>query len=285
MPEGVEVKISAELIKPLVFEKNIANIFVGKNSRYKNISPEGLEKFKNAISGWRVPMRVKNVSSKGKFMYWTFTNDNEDWYMFCTFGMSGQWSPVEGKHPCLSFELSNSTSNHIDLNNIYFNDPRHFGTIKFTNNKKDLLNKLNELGWDPLADKLDSHSNTLIKTINKTTKPIGQILMDQSVFSGVGNYIRAEALYQAKISPWRQGNLMTDDDIKSLCQSIMQVMEESYKYQGATLHTYKDAYGKEGQYSSCFKIYGKKIDPLGNKVIKENTPDGRAIHWCPRVQQ
>ncbi|CAM6003615.1 unnamed protein product [Sphagnum balticum] len=40
-------------------------------------------------------------------------------------------------------------------------------------------------------------------------------------------------------------------------------MKDSYAHQGATILTYKDAYGAEGKYSSCFKVYGKERDPLG----------------------
>lgn len=281
IPEGVEIKISAELIKPLVINKNILNLKAGSNSRYKNNPPEGLEDFIKDISSWRIPMRITDISVKGKFMYWTFTNDsgNEDWHMFCTFGMTGQWSPKEGNHPCFIFEFSDHPYD------VYFNDPRHFGTIKFVQGRQKLLEKLNEFGWDPLANGItDVWTRYVIGMCARTTKPIGQLLMDQSVFAGVGNYIRAEALYLAKISPWRQCNLMTQDDIKTLCQAVVDVMNDSYKHQGATILTYKDAYGAEGKYSSCFKVYGQKEDPLGNKIIKEDTPDKRTIHWCPAIQ-
>jgi formamidopyrimidine-DNA glycosylase len=108
--------------------------------------------------------------------------------------------------------------------------------------------------------------------------------MDQSIFSGVGNYIRAEALYLAKLAPKRLANSLSKDEINLLCQSIVEVMETSYKYQGATLLTYKDSYGNEGKYSSLFKVYGRKTDDLGNKIIKETSSEGRTIHWCPAIQ-
>ena len=60
-------------------------------------------------------------------------------------------------------------------------------------------------------------------------------------------------------------------------------MEESYKYQGATIQTYKTAYGEEGKYSSLFKVYNQKNDSLGNKIIKQDS-GGRTIHWCPTIQ-
>jgi formamidopyrimidine-DNA glycosylase len=272
------------LIKPLVVDHYLAKIYIGEKSRYAKTSPEGCKAFEDSFReltdiGYMVSKCIiTNVQSKGKFMYWTFDNG---WYMLCTFGMTGQWSPDAGKHVCLKMRLYDAAGNQ---SYIHFNDPRHFGTIKFTNSRQELVDKLNELGWDPLQNKLSDYSNFLINKLSNSKKPIGQIMMEQNVFAGVGNYIRAEALYLAKISPWRLGNQLSKTEITNLCQSCIDVMEESYKYQGATIQTYKTAFGAEGKYSSCFKVYGKKKDPLGNKIIKEDTPEGRTIHWCPTIQ-
>ncbi len=276
IPEGVEVKLSADVIRPLVVDKTVIAAYTTDNSRYKgNNSRLGIAYKDFTDFNSEYPTKVKAVDVHGKFMYWTFT---ESYYMFCTFGMTGQWSPIKGKHPCFVFDFD-------DGSHIYFNDPRHFGTIHFTDKAQELIDKLNKLGWDPLQGKSSLLWERICKICSHSKKPIGQLLMDQSVFAGVGNYIRAEALYLAKISPWRQCNSLTQREIESLCQNIIDVMQESYKYQGATILTYKTVYGEEGRYSSFFKVYGQKFDPLGNQIVKENTPDGRTIHWCPTIQK
>jgi formamidopyrimidine-DNA glycosylase len=61
-------------------------------------------------------------------------------------------------------------------------------------------------------------------------------------------------------------------------------MQESYQHQGATISTYKTVYGAEGKYSTLFKVYGQKQDSAGRKIIKQQTPDKRTIHWCPEIQ-
>ena len=287
IPEGVEVKISSELIRPWVVGKLITKISVGERSRYASKLPEGLKEFSDSfksseLGGWvNSPALITGVKTKGKFMYWTFDNN---WYMFSTFGMSGQWASQAGKHVCLHVGLHDPRDIDGAFSNVYFNDPRHFGTIKFSNRQKDLTTKLAELGWDPLHDSIETWLSYLTKAIQQSNKPIGELLMKQKLFAGVGNYIRAEALYLAKISPWRLGNKLTVSEIEILCKSLVLVMKESYNYQGATIHTYKDPYGNEGRYSSCFKVYGQKKDPLGNIIIKETTPDNRSIHWCPTIQ-
>ena len=62
-------------------------------------------------------------------------------------------------------------------------------------------------------------------------------------------------------------------------------MESSYQHQGATISTYKTVYGEEGRYSTLFKVYGKKLDPGGNKIVSETTPDKRTTHWVPSIQK
>lgn len=278
MPEGPEVKLSADVIRPLVVGRNIISLGVTKNSRYANSLPDGMKNFMDDVSSRPEPTTVTEINVKGKFMYWKFSNG---WYLMNTFGMSGQWSPKEGDHPCFFVTFATQTAQE---DQIYFNDPRHFGTIKFTNSSKELEKKLQELGWDPLDMPLDKNMRWLTFQLSKSKKSIAEVLMDQSVFSGVGNYIRAEALYLSKLSPWRQANKLSQDEVKTLGQAIVDVMKESYAHQGATIHTYKTAYGEEGKYSTLFKVYGQEKDPLGNKIIKQQTPDKRTIHWCPDVQ-
>lgn len=277
MPEGVEVKLSAEVIRPLVVGRVIEWFDFPKTGRYNSTRPDGFAEFSKHFSyqDKAYQCKVLDVKTKGKFMYWSLA---DDWYMFCTFGMSGQWSPKPGKHVCLQMRLDDEPLS------IYFNDPRHFGTIKFVHGEDKLRKKLYELGWDPLTQDWEKVKPYVTGTVISNNKPIGQLLMDQKMFAGVGNYIRAEALYEARISPWRSGSMLTKEEIERLCQSLVGVMNESYKHQGATIHTYATVYGDEGKYSSCFKVYGQKQDPLGNPIKKETTPEGRTIHWCPAVQ-
>jgi formamidopyrimidine-DNA glycosylase len=275
MPEGPEVRLSAALIFPLIKGKRMITAHAAPNSRYAHDPIIGLQYFLKEVSAG--PVIVKDISTHGKFMYWSFDND---WYMYCTFGMTGQWSPTEGKHPCLEVFYEDDK----EIKSLFFNDPRHFGTIKFVKGQNKLLDKISELGWDPFRDSYTDYEKWIKRTLSKSNKPIGQVLLDQNIFSGTGNYIRAEALYQAKVSPWRSCSSLSSSEIDLICESIKNVMHESYNYQGATIQTYKTAYGAEGKYSSQFKVYGKKIDPLGNKIKSETTPEGRTIHWCPALQ-
>lgn len=271
MPEGPEVKLSADGIRPLITNKVVTNAMPSLTGRYYSENPSGYSEFWQHVKTNKCI--VEDVKVYGKFMYWTFSGD---YHLFSTFGMTGQWSPTRGKHPSFIFQFDNEE--------MVFNDPRHFGTIKFVQGNDKLKEKLDELGWDPLSMPLDRSFKWVAFELAKTSAPIAEVLMNQSVFAGVGNYIRAEALYLSRLSPWRQSNRLSQDEIKLLCESLVDVMQESYNHQGATIQTYKTIYGEEGRYSTLFQVYGRKKDPLGNDIATKKTKDKRTIYWCPTVQ-
>lgn len=109
--------------------------------------------------------------------------------------------------------------------------------------------------------------------------------MDQSCVAGVGNYLKAEALYRSGISPWRQVTEMTPDEYVVLCKDVIDVATESYRSQGATISTYRTVDGSRGTTQFDFKVYSKSTCPMGHDVVRQETPEGRTSHWCQTCQK
>jgi DNA-formamidopyrimidine glycosylase len=166
---------------------------------------------------------------------------------------------------------------------VQFHDPRHFGTLKFVKGREQLNRKLATLGPDMLSGPPDEAGfrSALLK---KPTRTVAEALMDQSVVSGVGNYVKCEALYAAGVSPHRTVESLTCLEHMHLRRAIIDVMEASYTSGGATIATYRQGDGAKGQAQSRFMVYGNKTDPSGNPVVREQTLDGRTTHWCPAIQ-
>jgi formamidopyrimidine-DNA glycosylase len=210
-------------------------------------------------------------------MHWQFRNETASAWMHVTYGMTGQWSPKKSKHSagCLTF---------VDGSSIFYNDTRRFGTIKFVFSEEEHQRKLASLGPDMLSENVNDEKfiERMRKRPNKT---IVEVLLDQSIISGVGNYVKAEALYAARLSPHRVVAKITDDELKTLRYNIVDIMTNSYRSGGATIRDYADPEGNEGLYGSLLKVYGRSLDPHGNEVIKEETLDGRTTWWCPEEQK
>lgn len=260
--------VGHELLSPPLF-----------GGRYDDEHPTGALEFMATVEAG---VRVTAVEAKGKFLYWTFDND---WSMWVTLGMSGTWAKNPKKHEAMRLYFLPFAEEVDDT--ISFVDARHFGTVRFIKGKKALDDKLATMRWDFLERE---HSVTAIwrflqdakKSLHN--KPISVVLMDQSIFPGVGNYLRAEVLHASRISPWRLLKDVSYDDLKLICSNIREIMLRSYESGGATIATYRDAEGNKGSAQSRFACYGRNIDPNGHPVTREQTPDGRTIHWVPAIQ-
>jgi formamidopyrimidine-DNA glycosylase len=108
--------------------------------------------------------------------------------------------------------------------------------------------------------------------------------MDQSVLCGVGNYIKNEALYAAKINPSAAGKNIPKNDLLILRSELLRIAKKSLEMQGATLSTFRNIDDKPGEFQIFFQVYKKTIDSFGNKIQEIKTPDQRNTYWVKEIQ-
>lgn len=248
--------------------------------RYAKVPPSGMTDFGDDWMA-RGPTFVDGVDVKGKFMHWTLQplGGGEPWFLWCTYGMSGMWTTVPpDRHTAVVVTVGPPDRT------VQFRDPRHFGTLKFVRGEEALKKKLATLGPDMLNDPPDAAAFRAA-LFRKPTLTIAEALMDQSVVSGVGNYVKAEALYAAGISPHRFVASLAAQEREALRDGIVKVMRDSYESGGATIATYRQGDGVEGKTQERFACYGRKSDPRGSPIVSEQTKDGRTTWWCPVVQR
>lgn len=275
-PEGPEVrKITDQLAETLSGANLVALHHVG--GRYASSSPQGFDALNSLLTArdGLYPVKIESVDCKGKFIFMVLSNG---WSIWNTLGMTGAWSHSRNQHTAVTLTYLRDG----ECRNLFFNDIRRFGTIKAALQSQ-LDKKLKTLGVDVLAESIDNRflTNALKRAGDKN---ITCFLMDQRTLSGIGNYIKAEVLFRAGVSPWRTCQSLTTDEIGALNDAIYSVTRESYQSGGTTIQTYRDVDGVQGKYSSRLKVYNRKKDPSGNDVIREETPDGRTTHWVPSVQ-
>ena len=158
---------------------------------------------------------------------------------------------------------------------IWFRDTRGFGYFKFTNDENILTNKINKLGPDIMTREFTLPVfEKLIKNYSK--RNVTSFLMDQSIISGCGNYIKAEVLFYSKISPLRKCSTFTVNEIELLYEALRVISRISYNNKGLTLKDYADENGNKSK--NILKIYGKK------DACRTKTADGRITYWNPIIQ-
>lgn len=282
MPEVCEVALTTQIIKKRLKNKILTNIEFTEG-RWADTNPKGYKQFVKAL-----PLKLINVDSKGKFIWFDFINpddSNEHWYMWNTLGLTGMWSFFEPQYEKAKFTFEKS-------DDLYFSDMRNFGTFKFDNSLIDLEKKLKTLGPDFLKEDVD------ISSIKNYNKPVVVVLMDQKmVGSGLGNYLTAEILYRAKISPYRMANSLSSKEIKSLSYWIeymtklcyqdnhigymVNLEDEAEKIKKINYHPEIKLKNNEFE----FQVYRRKTDPYGNKVNADKIIKGRTTYWVPAVQK
>lgn len=214
------------------------------------------------------------IRSYGKYLW--FEAQNSDQVIAVTLAMSGKFT-VDANEKYLRVALAII---HSDFN-LYFSDKRNFGTIKLTT-KEEHLKKLSTIGKDPLKETIDL--DWFCGKISHLNWSVSKMLMSQKVIAGCGNYFKSESLYLARISPKRECQSLTLEEIKRLLEAINYIAQQSYLYKGVSMRDYALPDGTKGEFQDHLKVYQKKLDPLGNKVVREITDDKRASWWVPEVQ-
>lgn len=295
MPEVSEVALTAEIINKKYKNLKLKKIKI-MNGRYSRKNPDGFEVFVDSL-----PLRLKKVNSKGKFMWFEFIDkNNNEYFIFNTFGLDGMWSfEKNNKHDKFKFVFEDENKDKIKL---YYNDVIGYGTFTFKDSRDELDKKLKNLGLDFLKEKYsDKDIWKKIKKLqlhkNHKNKKIVEVLMNQKLLgSGIGNYLVAEILYRAKISPHK---LISDFDKKlsyELSKSIKYTVKLSYISNKAGYMTILDKYLENHKFKNyhpdveidCnfeFRVYQQEKDPCGNKVTREKIVNGRTTHWVKKIQK
>jgi formamidopyrimidine-DNA glycosylase len=165
-----------------------------------------------------LPLRCTKIASKGKVIV---IHLEHDWNITIHFGMTGTLSSKSNQWTRAIFEFSRP-------NAVYFNDQRKFGTVVIS--KHDMTTTL--------APDMFSVSWNEFKLRKRPKKPIAVLLLDQrGLVSGIGNYLRAEILHHARISPFAKE--LTDDEWKRLFSSIKTIGRQAL-YDDFTMKVYQN---------------------------------------------
>jgi formamidopyrimidine-DNA glycosylase len=302
MPEVVEIRHYSDFIHKYCKKKLITNIQI-LNGRYKKHSP---------FSGYKMiqkelPALIKKIETKGKFLYITIESNKKEYYILTTLGLTGGWVFYDNKKKKYIFPrlftyipkeiqkpYQNRSLNHLNIElkikgkgNLYFFDTLSFGTFSIIDNKKELEKKLNTIG----PDIMDDHTTfeifeERIRMEKNKKKPIGNVIMNQKVISGIGNYLRADILWCSRISPFRKVEKITSKELKKIYQMAQALTLGEYYYgkKKEKLHNIHLPH----YYGRYFFVYQEKTDIYGNEVKKEELYEGsqkRFIFWVPKIQK
>jgi formamidopyrimidine-DNA glycosylase len=271
MPESPEVYNLVKNVLSKYIGKKLNNIKINFG-RYKTHGPpDNFNKFKKAF-----PIKCINVYKKGKVIFICFEND---WYIISKLGLMGWWN-IEGYQP--EWRSNNKKNVVFSFNNskdLIYDDNLSFGSITITNNLDIIEKELYKLAPD-ISDKKNKFSDIQkridIKYLKIKNKLIEDVIIDQQlIFSGIGNYLKSEILYESKISPLRKIKDITLDEWKQIFIIAQKFCNKMQKILNSN---------NTNKYFNEMKVYQKKYDPYGNQIKTRKTIEGRTTFYVESIQ-
>jgi endonuclease-8 len=145
---------------------------------------------------------------------------------------------------------------------------------------------LARLGPDPLRSEADPEAAWV--RIQRSTRPIGALLMDQKVLAGVGNVYRAEVLHRAGIDPHRSGKRITRPEFDELWSDLLALMPVGMDR--GRMHVVRPehdhgapSYAKDRPRTYVYRRAGESCRVCGTPIRTE-IMEGRNLFWCPTCQ-
>ncbi len=242
---------------------------------------------------------VVDVFSHGKQL---FIQMEDNSYLNIHFGLTGYLSiyPNENYHRG-TLIFTNSKTVGAGGISLYYYDKVHFGKI-IPLSYSEYQDKIQKLGLDVMKPQEFTLGN--FKTVIGSKRiSISKFLMEQKYISGIGNYLKSEILYQARIFPHTKVDQLSSIQIANLFSSIRVVVYNSYlmgfinqhvteynqiaknfNLQSIPLSRTKEYLDVKNPIPYRFEVYEQEKNSLGNKVTKE-TIDGRATFYVESLQK
>lgn len=154
----------------------------------------------------------------------------------------------------------------------------------------EMLATIAKLGPDPLVDDPAEGEERFTATVRRKPTPIGLLLMDQSVVSGIGNVYRAELLFRAGLDPHTPGRDVPEELVRELWRDWVRLLRIGVETgQMMTMddldpEAYRRAMASRDDRHWVYHRAGLPCRVCGTEVVVEEI-GGRKLYWCPRCQR
>ncbi len=132
---------------------------------------------------------------------------------------------------------------------------------------------LSQLGPDLLADPFDAdEAIRRLRLPERASMPIAVALLDQRALAGIGNEVKNETLWVARVSPWTPLSEVDDETLRRL----IDIAREQLRIGAATGRRPRHIYDTAGR--PCPRC-GTTI-----RVVEQRSDLPRLTYWCPACQ-
>ena len=134
---------------------------------------------------------------------------------------------------------------------------------------------------------------------------IGAVLLNQRIVAGLGNYLRAEILFNCKLNPWLKVSELTERHLTCLSKTIPRVSRDAYKRSATASDKDRErmandptlVYAPGREYGTRHMVFrrtnlpclrcGQKIQQLRQRTIQTGDDEEertRIVYFCAKCQ-
>lgn len=154
----------------------------------------------------------------------------------------------------------------------------------------EVLATVAKLGPDPLVGDVAEGEERFIAAVRRKPTPIGLLLMDQSVVSGIGNVYRAELLYRALLDPHTPGKLVPEELVRSIWRDWVRLLSigvetgQMMTMDDLDADAYRRAMASRDDRHWVYHRAGLPCRVCGTEIVLEEMAS-RKLYWCPSCQK
>ncbi len=268
MPELPEVETIRRQLQKEYLNLRIEKVEVRPARIFQNATPQ---EWISKLTG----RKIQKISRYGKFLIW----ETEGLFPVFHLGMSGIFVG----------DISNSFyPGHIHISiwleggrSLFFQDVRKFSKVYLYREQPSFCH----LGVDPTKENFTLNSFT--RLLHSKKMNIKSFLMNQNIIAGIGNIYANEILFDARVSPYRNSNSITEPEAESLFASINKILKDAIDRFGTTYSAYRTVEGNTGGNQNFLKVYQLAGQPCVRcgSVVQRIIQNSRSTFYCPGCQE
>lgn len=272
MPEGPEIWRAADSISRTIAHKKITDLFFAFDE---------LKEFEDKLVG----STITSVTPRGKAIINAFDNGLN---LYSHNQLYGKWIMSEnGDEPDTNRSLRVAIRTEDGAAFLY--SASEIELLK--NGEIESHDYIKKLGPDVVHPKT-TYEEVLARYQDEDfrNRKLATLLLDQGFLSGVGNYLRSEIMFCAKVDPDLRPRDCTENQLEELAHYSLELSRRSYKTGGIIIEPeLKEALEREGSSRKDSRFYaykrtGKPCYKCGRE-IKEMKTGGRKIYYCEHRQK